>query len=1531
MPASKNTYIGGLDRNTSKSKYKNTNYYDAKNIKVITEGGLSTGSIENEKGNKFTFSIPDLPKQFVIKPSTISSELTVNFGSIGTQVINNVVESNVYQTLISHPTMAALITAGDVEVVEVGETAIVYDLTDQSIGWMSPEYMVDATSKVTSPKIIGHGMLHDDVILFTTSSEEETPVGTDGQIWKFKYDEINGTVIGINGIELDRKVHLLNNSKLNFSTNYRIEEAVCRYENIKTGRIYFTDYNNSLRTFNAYSDRILLKQPSEFDIVDSISMSIPVVDGIGIGGIGAGSVVQVGYRLVNTISGTVTTMSPSSTLIHLTQYDPNLEEYQTYQGSTAGAVANSRSITYTIKDIDIDYDLIEHFAVVYSYQDNPTIVKFSEEAVPATGELTVTFNGTEDYIYFTSSEFNILNQSFVAKTLTSIDDRLVAANIKQAEFDVDFDARAYRFNSGSNVIKLHDTNNNEISKDTSQPSFNWSDIPEDHDAINYYNQEYPEFYLGNGGTQNDWKNNYQKKYQKGSTTVLGGTGGKVSYKFVSKSLSGNENLANPTTVPGGSGGHIVVPRFLSSDGPSILGTKNADGTNREYPIADQYKNQKSPLISTLWTGYARGETYRFGITFFDLKGNPSYVKWIGDIKFPNQYDGIPSTFSTGSPWKLINSDSTITSIRNIAIEFTVDISSLVGEISGFSIVRAERKEKDKTRLGTGVISQFEGVEKDLDQKYNIYSSWRNTVNLDNSEMGTEFDEINGASDQKCITISDRFSHTEAFGTSTPYKNLINFRSPLSQFRNYNNYNSTSLDWLQPTEIFFTKLVNCYNDTSDKSYAFYMKVEESTNPLRTSTSSNSSSLTGHTLGRYFLINSERELKSGEAIDFNESVFDGFDNSSDYNYLLNAYPTLTNNSNNKGEVLGLGNNTHLLNMREPNLNPLVPDWWTDPSVLFGLGNSSTLNNFFYSGQQGWNNETHRRNPYLTSVSYNRFVTNQYGGWSHLQRSKTKYIETGHFQTVNEINSGVLTSDVWGGDTYTTYHDEEMIVPYSDVDQSSSQSFEPPIDKKQVGIAVVYPAETSINTHLRIGKHWAKSKDYDTDWLLLDGTQAFEDLDFNEVYNQQSNIKATYIAKDPIAPVVEEFPHMIKVSEAKVDGELIDNWATFKPLVFDEVEGLHGPINKIVAFRNALLFYQTNAVGSVIINERVAIPNQLGDAIVLGDGSVINKPSYVTKETGALHQFSVVSTPRAVYHYDDVRRKIYKFAGEMIAVTDLKHISSFFNDIIGNLIKNDKTLQGIGKGVHSTYDYKNNRAIFTFLGVDVIKDWASGTFESGQIIVYGGMYYLVNSNFTYTASDKFEDPQTPDDFDTTVYPNLKGDFKNGFTITYNELIDSFESFMDYVPQIYMDCNRRLLTVDPEAKGKAYIQDDGTYGEFYENKYDSHIELLINPHADYTKVFDNIEFKSEIKIDDVDQPTETLSSLQFYNDYQDTGVIPLVIGTNIQERMRTWRSRIPRHNGTKARMRDSHIRLILKFENDNNKRLVLHDVITHFRVANM
>jgi len=76
-----------------------------------------------------------------------------------------------------------------------------------------------------------------------------------------------------------------------------------------------------------------------------------------------------------------------------------------------------------------------------------------------------------------------------------------------------------------------------------------------------------------------------------------------------------------------------------------------------------------------------------------------------------------------------------------------------------------------------------------------------------------------------------------------------------------------------------------------------------------------------------------------------------------------------------------------------------------------------------------------------------------------------------------------------------------------------------------------------------------------------------------------------------------------------------------------------------------------------------------------------------------------------------------------------------------------------------------------------------------------------------------------------------------------------------------------------------------------------------------------------------ETFNRFRMYSEYQDTGNITLVNNTNIKRRMRTWHYTVPRDNtGTLARLRNPWIHMVLEYDNNSNKRMVLHDVMYNF-----
>lgn len=115
---------------------------------------------------------------------------------------------------------------------------------------------------------------------------------------------------------------------------------------------------------------------------------------------------------------------------------------------------------------------------------------------------------------------------------------------------------------------------------------------------------------------------------------------------------------------------------------------------------DKY-NYSNPKVSYLYKSLRRGETYRFGIIFYDKFGCTSKVKWIQDITVPELYESGFETFvshghsHTGAEIDLV--------VRPLGIEF--EITNPPANAVGYEIVRCNRNSTNIRNLAQGVLSK----------------------------------------------------------------------------------------------------------------------------------------------------------------------------------------------------------------------------------------------------------------------------------------------------------------------------------------------------------------------------------------------------------------------------------------------------------------------------------------------------------------------------------------------------------------------------------------------------------------------------------------------------------------------------------------------------------------------------------------------------------------------------------------------------------------------------------------------------------
>lgn len=200
--------------------------------------------------------------------------------------------------------------------------------------------------------------------------------------------------------------------------------------------------------------------------------------------------------------------------------------------------------------------------------------------------------------------------------------------------------------------------------------------------------------------------------------------------------------------------------------------------------------------------------------------------------------------------------------------------------------------------------------------------------------------------------------------------------------------------------------------------------------------------------------------------------------------------------------------------------------------------------------------------------------------------------------------------------------------------------------------------------------------------------------------------------------------------------------------------------------------------------------------------------------------------------------------------------------------------------------------------------------------------------TTNIQYVDPSLPSGKTYSYYVVAIGS-DNSFTIAFNEKGNVFSSFFDYHPSMYIEKGFKFLSTHPD-NNKLYEHFKGDYTTYYGTKYPASITLQVNPAADLECVFNNIEFKSELYIEDIDQPAKTLTHLQIWNEYQDSEKKALTLGinSNIKRRFRNWRAKLPRDFGTRDRIRSPWCFLKLELDSEDNSKLILHDVILYYTI---
>ena len=1445
-----NTYTG-LNKDVAFDSIEAKFYIDALDIRITTSVGESQGAFSNMKGNKLSFVIP--------KQGSFNS---VNWNATGI------------------------------------------------------------------PEVIGYGTIRETIILFVADDS-----GTNGWIYQINYDPATR--------EPSSPILLYFNLSLNFKKEFPIE-SMGRFENEDIQRIYWTDYNNFFRTLNIKDPNLNTITPGQLDIFTDVNFNMPLLTAVTGGGVLAAGKYQIAYRLI-TADGKETLISPPSNMVPV--YSSAISgSYSAIYGNPDNN-NTGKSLTFTI-DISTysEYQEIEFLSLYYATATSLPVARSIEKRTINSGTSIEEFNYTGDEgSIFDIELFDFTSKNFAFKTFktfTQKDNYLIGSNIKSSTISVQdlleggsFDAKTYRYNPAGNTPfplvgeqnKLNNAFNVDLNKDK-------------HWDVN-------------------WHTNEQFKY-KSDLVTLGGDGPNISYTFHLEPKSIDADLQASFHNQGG-------PFYQTFDIHDLDDGYGAR-TNTGFP------DNTSPFITGLLKGYKRGESYRFGIIFYTLKGEATYVEYIGDIKFPDISEKDSSNNASKSPYfpLAINGPEYDASLAgnltigfDLGIKFNIDFNScpdLLKNISGFQIVRTPRAINDKRRLcsgfsrpcffnyvlatGAGAINSFDFTvngNKNVVHLFNGTPTTGDTSNFQfslrcymdeqdpNIESTKQFHSGNGH--------KIRAQHLAFFSPELTY-NFTGIRDIISEIGNNPAFLMTGVYYADGDKFSI--------ETTDHNLNNLFAGTEADTPDGVLFDRNMKFRSTHPV-TFNSIENIKRIKGNEAFDMrdsrtitigNSTTFLGqSDNAAPINLNMNGPSAARNfyactpspgplqaldNPNNGGAGITPKTRTSVSFIARGGSNTLnlTDKYTTDPLTgnIINSANASPADYFLINGlttyvpaagdeyrkiqpfeltgAPGVNNISESQAHAITDLLIPKLET--YGGYNLNALENNNFIMAGpNIQTT--FGNNVYTPEVFGGDVFVSMSNVQ------DSQVELNQGYYNINNDSYIGTGArntFFPIESALNTDLDFGsttsrgvkkavlgqeEGFYRQEDNNTSsnfGQLFPGETEYRQFGYNEVYSKENTFNLFFIKPENLLSTSLTNDVRGYLSNVKVNGELIDSWTKFPLESYYDVDD-HGPINKIINFKNNVLFFQDQAVGVYSINREAITTTDDGVPTQLGTSQGWGKHQYYTKEVGSIHQWAIAATNNAVYFFDAIHRKIYQIGGGqqggVSALSELRGMHSY--------------LQFLGKDVFIRKEDGGDNPILRLgahIGVDEIND---------EIL------------FTFLSKNSGE----------------KGEYKS---LIFDELAGQFSTEFSCTPPIWINNGNTLLSsrVDAEDIQSMYTHNIGEWGNFYEIVRPCELTLVINPEADINKVLRYLEFNSIVRNDDKEiTRTETITGFKITTETQTSDDIyktnPEAL-TRIKRRFDKWRIKLPRDKDSRGRFRSTHFLLTLYFDNSYNKELIMNRLISFY-----
>ena len=1032
-----------------------------------------------------------------------------------------------------------------------------------SIGTLTSAKGNIPVTKIPTGKLVGHTTVGEYLVAFSTTD-------TTSRIYKGQLNEAQDNIVWTEIYNDSNSV-----SKLGFSEDHPID-AIGRYENEDNLKVYWAQDNMPLRMLNLNID---YKSPNTrpayiFDTFPNTNLNtyIKIVELSSGGTIPVGKVQYV-FKLGRK-NGAETVYSIPSKIVSVY----SVENENVISGNDKGTDSGRKVkllVDFTSSDNIIGFNILKTYRIQYEEKGNPKVYLIDECTLTTVSDITVIDTG-KTLEELSLEEFLASSRLFYAKTIATKDNILFAANLKEPQPELNIDCRAYRFKAqGFSRLYQEDNSYYQVEYDTSWRKYtstgaatattgaDWTSLPLDIDAINKWNDEF--LNVADNYTTVETHPYY---FQRDGLTC-GGSGPVVSYSM--RNLFASHIYAQYES-------QFIVKYDVKSEDRVKLGVDTSDYYFTHRP----------------------GEIYRYGITFFDAKGIPFPVKWIGDIRIPAA-TFKPYGFSQPADYTYANP---------IIIEFKVNFAAIPAEekakIHSFTFVRCKREATDKVVLASGITWQARKRDSSTYEHYAIIPD--------------------GGDDME--TLDSDYVHP-FYSPELFYNGGIDFtgsayRAKLTGMLGLNPWASNYRGTIKKDNVSASTI--CVPEKSYRSVGTLLyrnmsfTIKDASKTTLTEKDGSAISLSGGSGGSIKF----RNRTIGNA-SYHEMYGPSMGVFTTKSKIYKGFPRLANVQDfDTGDSGKLGGRLALtIDIYQNTAN----------SIYGGNTHKARLNNVYVAATDKayllYNGILDNGPvPIYTVITVRTYGDTRISAFEAMTSihdpSEPDHEEGGEWGTGSGVDRRqvctVIPGAFWVDCYMASLRPSEYVL---------EKYFIPPSSKTSGSVRVGIQETTALGVERYGDKYPVEFPDLKT---------------YNNVYSETGSYPL-YYSESAIDLSQEHLPQAIVASEKKTNGELTDSWTVFKYANILDVDTAGGGINALKLVDNKLFYWQDKAVGIVSANDRYVLNEGSIGQLALGSGGVLERFDTLSNTIGCEDKRQITNSENEVYWAFNKLKRIYSFGNELV----------------------------------------------------------------------------------------------------------------------------------------------------------------------------------------------------------------------------------------------------------------------------------------------